>query len=273
MPPYFVSFNPEIKLEENVSLFSPLHDPSLHRLLKAATGVLLPGYVAPWRYRCITRMAQNWFPRLESQFACGGKSTQIHLFRRLQVRHPETLLFKNPTHLLGHFNHWDSPWGYPLVLKGDTGGGGNRVHPIYAATQLRHYAARLPAHQPVLLQRWVDHQGRDLRVVVYGDRLVSYFRIGNGPFYNNVCRGGRIDHALLPEQQAAGIQAVRDLCRQAQIDIAGFDLMFPDQGTPVFIEINYHFGRKGLGGTPGHRQYVRRAVQEWQAKRLRLAAA
>ena len=30
--------------------------------------------------------------------------------------------------------------------------------------------------------------------------------------------------------------------------------MFPDGGPPVFIEINYNFGRKGLGGTPGFRR-------------------
>ena len=272
MPPYFVSFNPEIKLEENLSIFSSLYDPLVHRLLQKAAGVLLPSYVPPWRYRRITRLAQDWFPRLGTQFDCVGKSRQIELFRRLEVRHPETLLFKNPSHLLGYFNQWDSPWGYPLVLKGDTGGGGSRVYPIYEPDQVRQHAAKLPAREPALLQRWVDHRGRDLRVVAYGEQLVSYFRIGDGQFYNNICRGGQIDYELRPDQQATGVRAVRDLCRRAQIDIAGFDLMFPDQGTPVFVEINYHFGRKGLGGTPGHRQYVRQAVKDWRAKRLLLAA-
>jgi ribosomal protein S6--L-glutamate ligase len=48
------------------------------------------------------------------------------------------------------------------------------------------------------------------------------------------------------------------------INLAGFDLMFPDDGPPVFIEINYNFGRKGLGGTPGFRKLFREAVEWWQ---------
>jgi ribosomal protein S6--L-glutamate ligase len=44
--------------------------------------------------------------------------------------------------------------------------------------------------------------------------------------------------------------------------------MFPDDGDPVFVEINFHFGRKGLGGTRGHREHVLRAVNDWRARRL-----
>jgi hypothetical protein len=28
--------------------------------------------------------------------------------------------------------------------------------------------------------------------------------------------------------------------------------MFPDDGEPMFIEVNFHFGRKGLGGLKEH---------------------
>jgi ribosomal protein S6--L-glutamate ligase len=112
----------------------------------------------------------------------------------------------------------------------------------------------------------VDNQGKDLRVVVVGDLTKSYFRIGNGSFYNNVAQGGRIDHNLMPEEQATGRSMSRSLCHQAGIDVAGLDIMFPPKGSPLFIEINFLFGRKGIGGRPGYDRLFHQAVQSWLHK-------
>ena len=262
--PYFVSLHPSIALDENLSLFADLSDPGVQRLLTHAMGVLLPTHITPQRYFKIIQLARAWFPRLEVRFQYLGKTRQIELFRELGIRHPESLLFDDPGQLLEYCVAHGSPWGFPVVMKGDLGGGGVAVFPVYSAADVCRQARRLPADQPALLQRWVDHQGRDLRVVVYGDLAVSYFRLGTGGFYNNICRGGRIDHDLGPEQQQQGIAAVQALCRRVGVDIAGFDLMFPDNGEPVFVEINHHFGRKGLGGIAGHQRYFLKAVWHWR---------
>jgi ribosomal protein S6--L-glutamate ligase len=266
--PYFVSLHPGIAMEENLSTFVDLADCGVQRLLEDALGVVLPSYLTSSRYAAIARLARAWFPRLDVRFNHLGKTRQISLFKKFGVRHPESLTFHSPQELIAHFTAHGSPWGYPLVMKGDLGGGGATVFPIYAAVDILRCAERLPPDQPALLQHWVEHGGKDLRVVVYGDLAISYFRVGSGCFYNNVCRGGRIDHHLLPAQQARGVQAVQVFCRQTGIDVAGLDLMFPDSGPPVFVEINHHFGRKGLGGTRGHQNYFRQAVQQWTAQRL-----
>jgi len=65
-----------------------------------------------------------------------------------------------------------------------------------------------------------------------------------------------------------GSAVVLRFCDRAGIDVAGFDLMFPDDGELVFVEINYHFGRKGLGGTNGHKSHLLRAIQAWRWKCL-----
>ena len=256
-------------MEENLSVFEPLDDPDIRELLNTAAGVLLPPYISPWRYRDITRLASRWFPRLETRFDYLGKAKQILLFRQLGVRYPDTQLFEAPSQLMDHFSRCGSPWGYPVVLKGDTGGGGSGVYPIYEPNDVCRHIVKLPQDEPVLLQRWIEHGGKDLRVVTYAEQAISYFRIGGGGFYNNVCRGGRIDYDSCPEQRQMGIQAVLEFCHQAKIDIAGFDLMFPDNGNPVFIEINFHFGRKGLGGVSGHQEHVLRAVRRWRAAILK----
>jgi ribosomal protein S6--L-glutamate ligase len=270
MAPYFVSFYPQAPMEENLSVFQSLDSPEVRKLLTGAAGVVIPRYILPSRYETIIKLAKHWFPRLKAKHAYAGKTLQIRLFRELNIRHPESLLFENSAELLSYFNVEGAPWEYPLVLKGDLGGGGSGVFPIYCREDVSRHIGKIPSEQPILLQRWVEHGGKDLRVVTYGqDVAVSYFRVGGGQFYNNVCRGGRMDHDGWPEQQAKGIEASRALCRRAGIDIAGFDLMFPDDGEPVFVEINFNFGRKGLGGMAGHRKYELEAVMKWRERRLR----
>jgi ribosomal protein S6--L-glutamate ligase len=156
------------------------------------------------------------------------------------------------------------PLDYPFVLKGDTGGGGFAVFPITNRSELLMGLDHLRLEQPLLLQQWINHGGMDLRVVVVGAKMMSYFRVGGENFYNNVCRGGRLEPEIFPELQNRGMAAVARFCYLTGINLAGFDLMFPDEGPPVFIEINYNFGRKGLGGTPGFRRLFREAVGLWQ---------
>ncbi len=262
--PYFVSFHPQIEMEENLPLLQHLGSESVARLLARARGVVLPKYVSPWRYRTIVRYARCWFPRLEARFLYHGKVRQIELFRRLGVRCPDTRLFKDPQHLRSAFRQWGSPWGYPLVLKGDSGGGGSRVFLIEDQNCLLDRLSRLPADEPVLLQQLIHHGGYDLRVVVYGDGVQSYFRHGSDGFYNNVCRGGSIHHRLWPEKQRIGARLVRSFCQRVGMDIVAFDLMFDSVGTPLFVEMNFNFGKKGLGGAHAHHLYFEQAVMRWR---------
>jgi len=265
---YFVSLQPHITMEENLPPYCDPADPAVAGLLKQAAGVLLPHYVTRWRYRELTRHARSWFPRLDARFTSHGKTRQIMLFREMGVRHPESRTYPNPAKLYEDFQENGSPWGYPLVVKGDRGGGGAFVFPVYETADLLRSVDRLRPHEPALLQRWVEHGGKDLRVVVYGSHTVTYFRVGGGQFYNNICRGGRLDHSGWPQLQEKGSAAVLSFCDRAGIDVAGFDLMFPDDGEPVFVEINYHFGRKGLGGTKGHQSHLLKAIQTWRRQCL-----
>lgn len=258
-----MSLSPYVSLDHNLSLFAPLEDPEVRALLRGARGVVLPGYVSPWRYVAVTRLARRWFPRLEAARSLHGKARQILAFRRLGVRHPATWVFRNRQHAWSVLRTWGSPWGFPAVLKGDSGGGGSAVFPVHDPAGVWEKLERLPAQEPVLFQQWINHGGRDLRVVVYGSTAVSYFRVGGGGFYNNVSKGAAIDYEIAPEDQERGIRACLDLSRRLGIDLAAYDLMFPDAGPPVFVEINFNFGRKGLGGAPGHRKYLQRAVERW----------
>ncbi|UCE84278.1 MAG: hypothetical protein JSV47_07155 [Deltaproteobacteria bacterium] len=263
MTGYFLSMNHLVPLEENLPNLAPVDDPAVALLIRSARGVVLPRGATEKRYRQITAMARNWFPNLDARYAYPGKTTQSLLFRRLKVRHPTTFVYPDPQELMDA-EKGILPLDYPFVLKGDLGGGGSAVFPVTSRNDLLHGLNRLPAERPVLIQQWVKHGGMDLRVVVVGAKMVSYFRVGGENFYNNVCRGGRMHPEIFPELQYRGMAAVARFCHLAGINLAGFDLMFPDEGSPVFIEINYNFGRKGLGGTPGFRRLFQEAVGLWQ---------
>lgn len=263
MAKYFLSMNPLVHLEENLPNLAPVEAPEVASKIRAARGVVMPRGITRKRYRKIAAMAQNWFPNLDAKYDYSGKTKQAVLFQRLKIRHPRTILYSNPQVLLDAEGKV-LPLDYPFVLKGDNGGGGSTVFPVCCRKDLIDGLHRLPAEEPLLIQRWVNHGGMDLRVVVVGAKMVSYFRVGGENFYNNVCRGGRMHPEIFPELQDRGMAAVARFCHLAGINLAGFDLMFPDEGPPVFIEINFNFGRKGLGGTPGFRKLFKEAVELWQ---------
>jgi ribosomal protein S6--L-glutamate ligase len=263
MSHYFVSMNPLVSLDENLPNLVPLDDPAVVRLIREARGVVMPRAASEGRLRKIAGLARDWFPDFEARFAYAGKARQTLLFRRYGIRHPRTFIYRTPERILAA-ERSGLPLEYPLVLKGDRGGGGSSVYPVTCRNELVIALDRLPAGEPLLIQEWVEHGGMDLRVVVVGSQIVSYFRVGKG-FYNNICRGGRIERRLFPERQEEGMAAVSKACSLIRIQLAGFDLMFPpDDGPPLFVEINFHFGRKGLGGTPGFRRLFCEAVRAWQ---------
>ncbi len=57
---------------------------------------------------------------------------------------------------------------------------------------------------------------------------------------------------------------VRDLCDHTGINLAGFDLVFPDNSdVPLFLEINYTFGRAGLGGSDTFYGLLKGEIDKW----------
>lgn len=263
MTGYFLSMNHLVPLEKNLPNLAAVDDPEVARMISSARGVVMPRGATEKRYRKIAALAPNRFPNFDARYRYRGKTRQTILFRCLDVRHPKTIVYQSPQ-CAADAEVTALPLDYPFVLKGDMGGGGSAVFPITSRNDLLNGLARLPPEAPLLLQQWVEHGGMDLRVVVIGAKMVSYFRVGGGNFYNNSCRGGCIRPEILPELQYSGQAAVARFCHLTGINLAGFDLMFPDEGLPMFIEINFNFGRKGLGGTTGFRRLFQEAVGLWQ---------
>ena len=260
--PYFLSLHHQFRLDENLPALAPLDEQS-RTLIRNAAGVLMPKYFSPSRHRLMADLARTFFPDLSARYCYRGKAQQIRLFEELGVPHPRTLVYTHPCEAVQAFRQNGAPWGYPCVLKGDSGGGGAKVFRLADEQDFRNRIGDLPADEPVLVQECIDHGGMDLRVVLMGRQVQSYFRVGQDGFYNNVSKGAGIHPDLFPERQHKGRTMALGLAREVGIDLAGFDILFPVQGDPLFLEINFLFGRKGLGGMQGYREMFRRAVEDW----------
>lgn len=244
--------------------------------LQKARAVILPQGVTAEVYRDCRRLVPRVFPNYDLRFGLEGKIGDALLFEYFQVPHPRTLAFSDRKSFQHSFPDPDLPpallSGYPLVLKGNGGGEGSLVFRIDSARDLGdrldllcHSSAR---DQGFVLQEFIDHGGRDLRVVILYDQLFAYWRVQPDPsrFQTNQLQGGTIDPDGDPRLKKEALKAVERFCRRAGIQVAGLDILFNrsrDPGTPLFLEINYYFGRRGLGGSLRFYELLEQAADRW----------
>jgi len=113
-----------------------------------------------------------------------------------------------------------------------------------------------------------DHTGRSLRVVVIGQTVISYWRVQSNTrsFCSNLTRGAVIDVHSGPDLQDMAVKSVKAFCFRTGINLAGFDLLFSSERknrTPLFLEVNYYFGRRGLGGSERFYEILIAEIEKW----------
>ncbi|HFQ88906.1 MAG TPA: glutathione synthase [Desulfobulbus sp.] len=240
-------------------------------LIRQARAVLLPQTVSRQLYFLVRHNCPAVFPDYDLRFQWEGKVGDAMLFQTFAAPHPPTRVYprvealEQDHPLVGYTR---SPLVFPCVVKANRGGEGRYTWLVHDHADLEHVVRRLKALElkgwfGFIIQEYVAGVERDLRVVVMGERLLSYWRINPG-FHKNVARGGTIDPGQEPELQARGRREVASLCRRTGINLAGFDLIFPrGSRRPLFLEINYTFGRRGLGGTQGFQDMLQEEVRRW----------
>lgn len=251
-------------------------DQGIVRDLKTARAVILPQTVQRELYTLCRKLCPNVFPNYDLRFQWEGKVGDTLLFWTYGVPHPSTLVFPRVEALQGEHTaiHYTPPPlpAFPFILKAAQGGEGRNVWLIEHQGDLDRILNQLRRSEwqgifGFVVQEFLPDLDRDLRVVAIGDKIVSYWRQRSGDFRHNVAQGGEIDKDSDPELQAAGRKAVADLCDRTGINLAGFDLLFlPGNQEPLFLEINYTFGRAGLGGSEAFDDMMRQAVDRWLKK-------
>lgn len=136
-------------------------------------------------------------------------------------------------------------FGYPFVVKPDSGFGGEGVELIHNKEELRDYFTGLSYGQAYVAQEYIStSKGRDIRVVIlHGKYYFSMERRASDPeeFRSNVHMGGTTNLVTLTEEEKAFCERVASAF---DLPILGLDLMIGD-GEYVLAEVNAFPGIPG----------------------------
>jgi ribosomal protein S6--L-glutamate ligase len=275
-----VSFHPIFEADRNIICAG--REPDAHDLaaIRTADAVVLPQGCRQSLYQMSIDNCRHVFPNYDARFAYPGKVGQIQLFQKIGIAHPHTDTYPALADFRRQYgeNLKDLAFELPCVFKFDWGGEGETVYLIASRTDLKEVLQKAAefersGQKGFLLQQYVPTQGRTLRVTVIGRTLISYWRIqesGNS-LASSVSQGARIDGAWAPEQQKAAKEFVKELCSKTGINLAGCDVLFApngNSGKPLMLEINYFFGRRGLGGSDAYYEILKKEIKSWLVNAL-----
>ncbi|MGD9309649.1 MAG: hypothetical protein PVG51_10950 [Desulfosarcina sp.] len=272
-----LSFHPCYEADTNIICAGRQPDEHDLAAIRAAEAVILPQGCKEPLYRMARQHCTHVFPNYDARFQYPGKTGQTRLFQTLQAAHPRTWVFEDTRHAQG----WLAAMAtqrYPLVFKLDWGGEGDTVFLLESKADLEKAIETAAAFERsgqfgFVVQTFVPHANRTLRVVVIGPTRRAYWRTQDHSvaFGTSVSKGARIDTESDPELCRQALTLTDDFCRRSRIDLAGIDFIFEETGPPqqtprpMFLEINYFFGRTGLGGSKRFYRLLEAAIDSWLA--------
>jgi ribosomal protein S6--L-glutamate ligase len=269
-----LSFHPIIEADGNIICAGREPDENDLAVIREAQAVILPQGCGERLYRLARANCAHVFPNLDARFDFPGKCGQIRLFENLGIPHPPSRVFES----VADFRSSAIPFSFPWVLKWNWGGQGETVFSVPDDVALKQILARTDAceasgQRGFIVQQRLDTAGRALRVTLTGRRRIVYWRIQPDPhtFGTALERGGRIDHVVEPAVATAAHVVVSRLIHSAGVQLAGFDFIFDarelERGRPhpLLIEINWFFGRRGLGGSDAYYAMLISEVDAWLA--------
>lgn len=275
-----LSFHPVYEADQNIICAGREPDANDLAAITAANAVILPQGCRQSLYQMATANCRHVFPNYAARFDNPGKIGQIRLFQKIDIAHPHTETYASLEAFRQQYgeNPKNIAFELPCVFKFDWGGEGETVYLIHSREDLKSVLQKAAefersGQKGFLLQEYVPAQGKTLRVVVIGQSLISYWRIqeNTDTFRSSVSQGARIDATWAPERQNAAQVFVKNLCNKTGINLAGFDVIFApvtEHIKPLMLEINYFFGRRGLGGSDAYYEILKNEIDKWLSKTL-----
>jgi ribosomal protein S6--L-glutamate ligase len=272
-----LSFHPCYEADVNMICAGREPDHDDLAAIRAADAVVLPQGCRQALYQMARNNCAHVFPNYDARFEFPGKTGQARLFQAAGVPHPQTWVFEDTKHYQ-RSGTAAAAKGFPIIFKLDWGGEGQTVRLLTSPSDLAAALETAAAYERsgqrgFILQAFVPDSDRTLRVVVIGQRQMAYWRIQDNPlvFGTSVSSGARIDHRAAPDLQVKALALTTALGRRYHINLAGFDFIFsktgrsPGEREPLFLEINYFFGRAGLGGSGPYYDMLQAEIDDWLA--------
>ncbi len=216
-------------------LLAPVHEPS---------PLLTPDFVLFWDKdtylaQKLERGGQRLFNRARAIELCDNKClTALALSDAVPT--PRTLIAPKTFEGVGYtkrdfLSKAFDILGSPLIIKEAYGSFGSQVYLAHDFAEASAIVDRL-GHKDFLMQAFIaESRGRDIRVNVVGDRVVSaMLRYNDGDFRSNITAGGSMKpFAVTKEIEAVSLAA----CRTLGLDFAGVDILLGKDG-PIVCEVN-----------------------------------
>ncbi len=286
-----VSFHPWFEADKNIICAGREPDSGDLAVIKNAHAVILPQACYKSLYNMARDNCANVFPNYDARFKYPGKTGQIKLFQEKGVLHPKTVIFRNTDFFIPNFASFSkchceersdkdfqitlAKFGFdlPFVFKFDWGGEGENVYLIKSVKDLQEVLQKAAIYESTgqagfLIQEYISSQNRSLRVVVINRKIITYWRVlkNREGFCSNLSQGAVIDFDVDPDLQDMAAFSVKNFGRQTKINLAGIDILFSSDAQikePLFLEINYFFGRKGLGGSEKYYELLVAEIRRW----------
>ena len=173
---------------------------------------------------------------------CDNKANTSVLLQKSKVRTPKTFIAPLTFEGLGYndltfANSISDILGYPMIIKELYGSFGQQVYMVKNADEMKDIITKL-GHKGFLMQEYIESsRGRDIRINVVGDRVISSMLRYNehGDFRSNISNGGSMKkYDINEDQQMIAIEA----CKALNLDFAGVDVMFGKNDEPIICEVN-----------------------------------
>ncbi|MCB2145024.1 MAG: hypothetical protein KQI81_01030 [Deltaproteobacteria bacterium] len=272
-----LSYHPCYEADRNMLCAGREPDEKDLSAIRDADAVILPQGCREALYRMARQNSPHVFPGYDARFQYPGKTGQAKLFQALAVPHPRTWVFDDTKHFR-RCGKVVADAGFPIVFKLDWGGEGDTVFLLRSTNDLALALSKALAYEQsgqrgFILQTAVLDSRRTLRVAVIGKTMVAYWRIQENPgiFGTSLASGARIDTEADPNLRRKALALSRSFCQQTRINLAGLDFIFDESGStrkapqPLILEINYFFGRTGLGGSASFYAMLQAEIDNWLA--------
>ncbi len=259
-----VSFHPCIQADIQIILGDRLPTPEEGSILKKADAIILPQGCSKKLYEICKRSGAMLFPEYRYRFEYEGKIGQTRLFKELNLPHPCSIPVENTEEISKKWDYLSSK--IPFLLKKDKSHEGEGIYVIRRKEDLEKIK-EIMRKEKVLLQELIRCGGNILRTVVIGDEIITYWKrpVKEGQIITTLNKNAIIDHSWMPELQEKGRKLAEEFISKTKINLAALDMVFKEK-EPLFLEINYYFGRKGLGGSDNYYSLLFHAIKRWLKK-------
>ena len=269
-----LSFHPCFDTDIQVILADRRLDADDLELIGHAKAIILPQSYSSDLYAACFGHNALIFPNYDVRYRYHGKMGQSLLFRQFTCPHPETVQWKS----VGAFKKAypgkkEFPHKLPFMIKDDRSHEAEGVYLVKNRLIMSEALEQLSVQEKCgqsgfITQEFVPSAGNVLRAVIIGKRVITYWKRPNEPgqLITTISRGAIIDPHWRPDLQEKGKVQAQALSRKTGINLAAIDLVFPlseQDPEPLFLEINYYFGRRGLGGMEGYYNLLYQAIQDW----------